>query len=155
VRLYFIGSIPGHKPETGQTPTQEHQELFTAATELGFAAARRGHTILVGSESVNTIDYYIMEGVRQYIQQNPTQQVFIEIHRPEGTPAPYTNVLENIRISRISYPQDPTQPYKWVIAHVRALDSCDAVITLGGGNSTRIVGTIAADRQIPRRETRA
>jgi hypothetical protein len=147
MRILFIGSIPDHIPETNQQILPEHHPLFEAASELGFAAALRGHTILVGSESPRTIDYYVMQGVFKACSDKPDQQFFVEIHRPEGTAAPYQSVPKNLTISRIGYQQDSKPEFQWMVTHVLALDACDVCVVIGGGSSTRVIGYIAAERQ--------
>jgi hypothetical protein len=147
MRLLFIGSLPDHIPGTNQQILPEHHPLLEAASELGFAAALRGHTILVGSESPRTIDFYVMQGVLKACSEKPDQEFFVEIHRPEGTAAPYQSVPENLTISRIGYQQDSKPEFQWMVTHVLALDACDVCIVIGGGSSTRVIGYIAAERQ--------
>jgi len=149
MRLLFIGSLPDHVPGTNQAILPEHQLLFGAASELGYAAAVRGHTILLGSGSPRTIDFYVMQGVLKACSEKPEKQFFVEVHRPEGTLAPYVSVPKNLKLSRIEYEQDSKAEFRWMVAHVLALDSCDLCIALGGGTSTRVIGYIAAERQKP------
>jgi len=147
-RIFFIGSIPDHEANTGKDCSEKHHDLINAARQLGSKAVARGHKVLIGSDSPNTIDKYIMEGILDYckIKGNTAN---IEIHRPEKSKAIFTKVPENLTISRIDYESDTGVELKWVVSHVRALDSCDIVILLGGGKSTKLIGNIAADRQIP------
>jgi TIR domain len=147
MRILFIGSVPDHIPGTDQTIAPEHQPLFEAASELGYAAVLRGHTILLGSESPRTIDFYVMRGILNACATKPDQEFFVEIHRPEGTAAPYPSVPKNLKVSRISYEQDSKAEFRWMVAHVLALDSSDVCIAIGGGASTRVIGYIAAERQ--------
>ncbi len=149
MKIFFIGSIPGHKPGTGQEPTAGDQPLFSAAREIGYAAAARGHTVIVGSESSNTIDYYLVEGLTRFCTEHPDAIAKLEVHRPQDSAAPYTGGPSNLKVNREYYHEDTSAPHRWVVAHVRMLDSCDALVTLGGGTSTRIIGNIAADRQVP------
>ena len=147
MRILFIGSVPDHIPGTDQTIAPEHQPLFEAASELGYAAVLRGHTILLGSESPRTIDFYVMRGILNACATKPDQEFFVEIHRPEGTAAPYPSVPKNLKVSRISYEQDSKAEFRWMVAHVLALDSSDVCIAIGGGASTRVIGYIGAERQ--------
>lgn len=150
MKILFIGSIPGHKPESGQKPLPEHDALFLAAKDIGVKAAEKNHTILIGSDSKNTIDYYIAQGIIEYCNKNKDKQRHIEIHRPNDSKSPFNeNLPDNLKVIRQFYHEDSSNPHKWIVTHVRALDSCDCVITLGGGSSTRIVGNIAADREMP------
>jgi len=149
MRILFIGSIPNHVPGMNHAILPEHESLFEAASELGYSAVRRGHTVLLGSESPRTIDFYIMQGILKACSENPEQEFFVEIHRPEGTAAPYTSIPMNLKLSRIAYEQDCRAEFRWMVAHVLALDSCDLCILMGGGTSTRVIGYIAAERQKP------
>lgn len=149
MKILFLGSIPDHKPESGQKPKPEHKAMFSAAYELGQEAANLNHTILIGSDSPNTIDYYIAKGVIEFCEENKDQKRIMEIHRPNDSKSPYESSPDNLEILRLYYHQDDSNPHKWIVTHMRALDSCDCLITLGGGVSTRIVGNIAADRVTP------
>lgn len=149
MKILFIGSIPGHQPGTGQIPGPEHQELFDAAEQLGYSAAKRGHTILLGSQSKNTVDSYVLNGVVRYGNESPSARLSVEIHRPRDAKRTHSHLPGNIEVTRHTYHADESGPYKWIVSHVRALDTCDALIALGGGTSTRLVGSIAADRAKP------
>jgi hypothetical protein len=149
MKIYFIGSIPGHEPSTGQVADPSHHALFNAADAIGYRAAERGHTILISGDSQNTIDFYVMQGVERLSAERPDKQFCVEIHRPERERSVFPVVAENLTISRVVYRGDASGPFKWIVTHVRALDSCDVVVAIGGGNSTRVVGTIAAERNVP------
>jgi len=150
MRLLFIGSIPEHKPGVGQAPVPEHETMFHAARELGYEAARRNHVVLVGSDSKNTVDAYVAAGVLKFCEDNPDAKRQMEVHRPNDGKVPFQVVPPNVEIRRKHYHQDERAPeYRWVVTHVRALDECDCVIAIGGGDSTRIVGHLAATRQRP------
>ncbi len=116
---------------------------------LGTPLYLEANTILIGSESPRTIDFYVMQGVRRACEEKPECEFFVEVHRPEGTTAPYTSVPKNLKLSRIGYEQDSRAEFRWMVAHVLALDSCDLCIAIGGGTSTRVIGYIAAERQKP------
>ena len=115
VKILFIGSIPGHKPESGQTPLPEHEALFAAARDLGKEAARTNNIVLIGSDSKNTIDYYIAQGVIDYCKENATEQRHIEIHRPNDSKSPYSeDIPKNLLIDRQFYHQDSSHQHKWI-----------------------------------------
>jgi hypothetical protein len=149
MRLLFVGSIPRHEPGIGQAPTEEHEMLFKASEEIGYAAVKHSHTVLIGSDSKNTIDYYIARGAIRYCEENPDKSVTLEVHRPEHLSEVFSERPNNLSVSELPYHHDRSLPHQWIVSHVRALDSCDILITLGGGTSTRLVGNIAADRQMP------
>lgn len=89
MKILFIGSIPGHRPETGQKPLPEHDALFAAARSIGEQAAEKGHVVLIGSDSKNTVDYYIAKGVMDYCRKNTQAQRQLEVHRPNDSKSPF------------------------------------------------------------------
>lgn len=147
-RIFFIGSIPEHIPGESKLDIDKCDELCRAGIELGRESVRRGHKLILGSDSINTIDKYVMDGVFEYCKDSQNK-AYVEIHRPQNSRAIYTDVPDNVEISRVDYDSDTESKLKWIVSHVRALDSCDVVILLGGGASTKLIGNIAADRQIP------
>jgi hypothetical protein len=149
MKTLFIGSIPGHEPGTGQTPKASDAALFQAARELGYEAARRNHILFLGSDSPNTIDAYIAEGLIRFCNENPDLPRQLYVHRPNDSQVPFLTVPSNLDVQRQYYHEDNSAPHKWIVTHVRALDACDCVVAVSGGASTRIVGNIAADRQKP------
>jgi hypothetical protein len=146
IKLFFIGSLADHKPGTNQEPTEEAKKMFEAAQQLGYEVASRGYTIMVGSDSKNTIDYYIVQGVISFCDHNPNKIVKLEIHRPKDGKRPYQNVHPNVQIKYKHYDLSEDNHYTWIVTHVRMLDNCDAVIALGGGESTRLIGNLVVDR---------
>lgn len=145
-KIMFIGSIPGHVPGANQEIKPEHKQLFSAARQLGLRAANDSHRVLLGSSSPRTIDFYVAQGVKDFCEANPNEIAHIEIHRPENEPANFDNMPSNIHFLPFGHYADPSSPHKWIVAHARALDHADVVVTIGGGTSTRLVGHLAADR---------
>jgi len=138
MRLFFCGSLQ----------KKEDTELFNkAAFELGYNAAEKNHTILIGSTAKHTADYHIMKGAIKYCNENPNKTTQVEVHSPERSRPVYTEIPKNLKISKMFYHADPNS--SWVIAHVRALDSCDLLITIGGGKNTRLIGHLSSEREIP------
>lgn len=88
-----------------------------------------------------------MDGVKKYCEEDGNNKASVEVHRPESSKAIYADVPSNLKVSRISYHADPND--KWIVSHVRALDSCDVLIALAGGKNTNIIGNLAAEKEIP------
>lgn len=149
MKILFIGSLPNHVPGIGQKRTPEHEPMFRAAHQLGYEAAVRNHAILVGSDSPNTIDLAVVNGFFKFCTDNPDKKRHMEIHRPNDARVPYQHPPPNVEVKRFYYHQDDSMPHKWIVTHVRALDTCNCIVAVGGGASTRIVGNLAADRQTP------
>ena len=123
-----------------------------AGRELGYHAARRGHTILISSELKNTLDHWIMEGAKECAREEPTRKVFVEVYYPERFSAPYQEQdpkLNNLIIRRVPHLQLDEKAYQKLIPHIAMLDACDAVIALGGTEKTFVDGHIAAIRETP------
>ena len=145
-KIMFIGSIPDHVPGTNQEIKPEHEPIFSAARQLGLQAAHSGHHVLVGSSSPRTIDFYVVQGVRDFCELNANRVAHIEIHRPEDEPVTFDGMPDNVHFLPFAHYADPSNPHKWTVAHSRALDHTDVVVTIGGATSTRLIGHLAADR---------
>lgn len=146
IRIMFIGSIPDHVPGTNQKIKKEHKPLFTAARELGMHAAESGHRVLLGSSSPRSIDLYVAQGVKDFCMAHPERTGHIELHRPENEPTMFEDMPENVHFLPYAHHVDPNSSHKWIIAHVRATDCADVLITMAGSTSTRLVGYLAAER---------
>ncbi len=152
----FIGSIPNHiagfnqeiHDENGQLIV-EYSALFTAAHELGYTATERGHRILIGSDSPRTIDFYLAAGVRQYCDENLDSRAHIEVHWPQTDKPIYNDMPENVHVLYNPHHAAEESAHKWIVSHSRALDEADAVVALGGGISTNLIGHLAADKGKP------
>lgn len=149
MKVLVAGSFPGHVGGTGQRSTKQHQPLFDACSALGQELAAAGHTLLVGSDSPNTADYHVALGFVEEAQRRREHSFTIEIHRPDDAKVPYTQLPANVIVQRHRHLPSGPGSNKWFVAHVLALDSCDALLTIGGGASTRVLGKIAAGRGAP------
>ncbi|MGC4043484.1 MAG: 5'-methylthioadenosine/S-adenosylhomocysteine nucleosidase [Armatimonas sp.] len=145
MKIFIVGgrqsatSIPGNFP------------IDSAAHELGYHAASRGHTLLVVSENHLAADYHFMQGVQEFVGEPSAQKVFVDVYYPEDKkPIPYIGVKnKNIHIDYLPHKRSPIDQYRQILTHSAALNDCDAVICLGGGLGTNLTGTIASQRGIP------
>lgn len=150
MKVMLLGSIPGHVGGINQPATVLHEPMFKACAQLGAAVAARGDVPIVGSDSPNTADYYFMRGFLGHARTHSTQpRLAVEVHRPDDGKIPYAADEDAVDVTRHFHPQGTESSDKWFMAHVLALDAANAVVTIGGGNSTRIAGKIAAGRGVP------
>ena len=157
MRLFLTGSIAGHRPGTGQVPRIEDQPLLQAARELGYEAVRAGHTILLRNvTSTNAVDRYVLQGAAQWCEENSSNAAAVEAHLPDFF-SPHTDPAPpGLKITPVGYPRhggsatgDKALYFDFLVATVRAVESCDVAITLGDGESVRMVGSLAASGRAP------
>jgi hypothetical protein len=150
MKLFITGSIAGHKPGTGQVPQLEDEPLLRAATDIGYEAARANHHVLLRNvQSSNTVDRYVLEGIVQYCDETG-KAANVELHLPEFYPLETGRLSAGVEFKTFRYPKHggiSPSVYPWfdfLVATVRAVDRCDIAITLGDGESVRMVGSLAA-----------
>ncbi|MFF0213293.1 toll/interleukin-1 receptor domain-containing protein [Streptomyces vinaceus] len=154
MRIFIIGSLPDHLPGADQPILPDHAPLFEAGRQLGWVLAADGHRAIIGSSSRRTIDPYIFEGYAEYCRDHPDAQVHIEIQFPvdgsnAGYEPDYPDAPDNLHVIKVENYADASSPHRWIVSHFAALRSADLLILLGGGVSTRILGSYAASNQIP------
>jgi TIR domain len=150
MRVFLVGSIPGHRPRENQEISAENGPLFDAAVHLGWALASKGHRAIVGSASQRTIDPYIVAGYIQYANEHPQTNVHIELQYPSSDNEPtYGEAPQNLHYLHIENPADESSPHRWTISHFMALRSAQLLITMAGGVGSRILGSYAVSNQIP------
>lgn len=146
-RILFKGST--------HFPGVDRNALLGAAEALGYSAAARGHTLLLGSESPNTVDQYVKLGVDRFCRALPKKSASIEVHRADDGKFPFSSPgAANLKVERRTYAVLTTIPsapnaLNWVVAHVGALDASDVLVILGGGDGTEFAGRVAVERQWP------
>ncbi|MFT5524943.1 MAG: hypothetical protein ACI9HK_002907, partial [Pirellulaceae bacterium] len=136
MRLFFSGSL-------GNVPTKRQESFKKAASDLGREAARREHVPLLHSEKRSTIDYHVVAGLRNLAKHRRTK-IEVEIHRGIRD----EDVFRGIAELEIKH-----RPYRWVDdlvdkrlgARAGAVVAADAVVLMGGGRGTEMVGRLAAD----------
>lgn len=144
MKIFFIGSDPDNNwdrtPGVEEKRVANNQTLWAAAAALGAEAAKRGHTIIVGSERRTTIDYYIInDGLIPVAKNNPDKRYFMEISRPDDRKRPFnsiSNLLPNISAVYTTKEVLTKSQDLWLIAHHSAIASADIVIAIGGDQGT-------------------
>ncbi|WP_405803683.1 toll/interleukin-1 receptor domain-containing protein [Streptomyces sp. NBC_00210] len=154
MRIFVMGSLPDHVPGVNQPILSEHAPLFEAGRQLGWALAADDCRAVIGSSSRRTIDPYIFEGYAEYCRDHPDSQRHIEIQFPVDRSNPgyepeFSNAPENLHIIKVENYADASSPHRWIVSHFAALRSADVLLLLGGGVSTRILGSYAASNHIP------
>jgi hypothetical protein len=100
MKIMFVGS--SHWSERYRPPIDFPFE--TAGQELGYYAARRGHTILICSESKNTLDYWVMQGAKRFALEEARKKVSVVVYYPiKGRLPPYKSgdfELQNLHKAR-------------------------------------------------------
>ncbi|MFT5327379.1 MAG: hypothetical protein ACI8P0_005268 [Planctomycetaceae bacterium] len=169
MRILFVGSVPDNNynrdAKTERLRVQEHKSLFNAAADLGRAAAAHGHTIMVGSDRVITIDHHVVrKGLFPAAVAAPKQRFFLEVYRPGDSKRPFEGIAPS-NIAHFCYTRRPGFPPEarvaraksdkrrgtplWLYAHQSAISSADVVIAAGGGDGTRQAAFVAENLSIP------
>ena len=159
MKIFFTGSINGHKPGTMQNPSAADEPLLRAARELGYETAKSRHIALLRNvASRNTIDHYVFNGAGAYCSDHPQAgQRVTELHIPSSIPLSVQSASSNLRVDVHYHPDlsgaasgpGPVTYIGFLAATIVALDEADVVITLGDGESVRFVGTLAGGRDVP------
>jgi len=153
MKVFLTGSIAGHRPGTGQVPQDADQPLLHAASEIGYEAARAGHDVLVRNVGTqNTVDRYVLQGVARYCEEGTGNKARVEFHLPEFFSVNISSLNPRVEIIAFRYPKHggPSSTeyhgtyFDFLAATVRAVERCDIAITLGDGESVRMVGSLSA-----------
>ncbi len=118
-----------------------------AGYDLGLSTGRAGHKILVTTDSRKTVDRYIVTGV-QVTSRETGRAPIVEIHRMIGRTEPFVG-WRQVKFERVSYQQVEQREFKQLGARVGAISACDAVVLIGGGTGTELVGRLALDVRKP------
>ncbi len=137
MRVFFSGSA---RHSEGARTTSLPDPLRQAARQIGHAVALRGHTLLVTTEKGSAIDPFIVEGAQKLgaLAIRPV----VELHRMNGRPTAYVSA-NGVRMQRVGYDHPPFSDDKSLGARGGAVSAADAVVALGGSDSTRAVIRLA------------
>lgn len=129
MRVFVMGS------DHYQDPPSE--ELFEAASQVGLELIRKGHTILIGTDTHSTVDYHIFKGAKEHTGKTSN----IEIHRPDDGTVPFAEEFK-IPESEISFTRYP--PLGWKVTHIEVMDTADAVLIMGSSEAVVITAVAAS-----------
>ena len=125
------------------------EEFIEACEAIGKKIASCGHTIIVGSSSTNTADFYIVSGIIKQIGDGVVKYPLINIIRPSNDIYPFNDLAK--RYPRVFRSYIRTQSF-WEGAHLISIKEADAVLTIGGAKGTYLAGLasiIAGKRIVP------
>ncbi|MFF7166687.1 hypothetical protein ACFZBP_35810 [Streptomyces sp. NPDC008086] len=132
----IVGSV---EPGRTYVPELRHPGSAPAACrELGRQLALAGYDLAVFSAKPKYVEHDVVHG---YAQEDGAIFAHVPRHRdadfglPQGSPA----VVHTVR---------DTGP-EWEVSFYRTLLTCDALLLVGGGQSTRVAGVIALSQRIP------
>lgn len=122
MKIFIIGSKRKEQDE------QEKERFNKAGIELGKAIARAGHTAILCSQSENTIDPYIIQGI---LNEEGTHSVIFLI--PETEAKERSEYLDDLyKKSNGQLKLERIQQKGWRIVHLLAAKEADVIIAIGG-----------------------
>lgn len=130
MRIFFSGSGRHASGRGDEIP----DELRIASRDLGHAMALRGHALMVSTERPGNIDPYIVQGAQRLgaLAVRP----LVEVHRLAGRSTAFA-VTTGVRLLRVTYDHPIPPEDKSLEARGGAVGGADAVVVLGGSDSTR------------------
>lgn len=150
MKLLFMGSLPTLNREESREISEQEQPFITACEDMGAAAARRGHTVLIADDHQASADKHVVQGIVRYATENPNEKAHIEINRPEGVyELVYDDLPKNVFVTRTFHTELDRSKHGTgtLIPNLAALDASDVLITIGGKLTARLMGNLAADRE--------
>ncbi|MGW1356122.1 hypothetical protein ACWCQP_01755 [Streptomyces chartreusis] len=132
----IVGSV---EPGRAFSPELKHPDAAPAACrELGRQLALSGYDLAVFSAKPKYIEHDVVHG---YAQEQGAVFIHLPRHRDADFSLPQGSsvVVHTVR---------DTGP-EWEVSFYRTLLACDAVLLVGGGQSTRVAGVIAMSQRIP------
>lgn len=144
-----MGSLPTYQRPEKRELTSSELPFARACEDMGIAAVRRGHTILVADDHLSSADRYVVRGVARYAEENPSRQIQIELNRPEGRDLRHTGLPANVAVKQIFHQEleRSVQGTGTLIPNLAALDASDVLLTVGGKLTVQLMGNIAAHRE--------
>jgi len=130
MKVLIVGSLHFEDAEA------KRDAFITACRDLGRALARAGLELVVGSESPNTADKYVVEGAIEV----PGSRKIVVL-RPEGKEAPFLKEREANQ-GRIEFIYQLMKG-PWTSVRVPQVLAADVVIVIGGGRGAAQIGDVA------------
>jgi hypothetical protein len=110
-------------------------KFISTCEELGKALASNGHTIIAGSVSPSTADFYVVKGATTISENSPHKVI---LYRAEGGQFPYKNKYVNF--PKIEFVEAPREQGAWAAGYPGPINEADVVILIGGNHGTERVG---------------
>jgi hypothetical protein len=148
MRIVFMGAIPTYGWGETRELSEQEAPFVRAAHDLGYEAARRGHTVMLGDDHRASVDAGVMAGITTYLAEDPGHRAEVVINRTEGSRDIYPDLGDQVTVRRRFHPElDLEHGGSWsLIPNLAALDTADVAIMAGGRTTTRLMGNIGADR---------
>ena len=144
-KVFFIGS------EQDDTDKDLFREI---CRELGYIFLTNGYEVILGSDTVNTSDYWIFQGMKKYCEENKPGKLILHSILAENEKFPFTSQLNNkliqyLKIETHRYLKEyeirdgietstkAYLDYVWAPAHVGSINQSDVVIPICGSFHTR------------------
>lgn len=133
MRYFVIGGLTGDETEC------EKKRFEAACKSIGEALRDLGHSLIICSPYPDSADYWVFNG---FTQGKPKDNSSIEIHFVDKSTVrtELTNLAsysKSFTIIKIPYPppsddNKESLGYAWLLCQLQALESCQAIITIGG-----------------------
>ena len=148
MQILFMGRIPTYRWDDDRPLSDQEQPFVRAGHDLGYEAARRGHTLILSDDHISAVDTHAMEGVVDFVKDHPGTTVDVVVNRTEGSDMVFADLPPEISIRRHFHTEVDREIHGTgsLIPNLASLDTSDAAILIGGGRTTRLIGSIGADR---------
>lgn len=145
MRIFFSGSLR-HLHEVRDAHVLA--TLKTALGQLGAEVARRGHTLLVTTDTKLTVDRHLLEGALQGAAAYELRPK-VEVHHARGQ-EDHFGIDPRLDVVRVEYDRWADRADARLGARSGALARADVVVLIGGAKGTRKVAqaALALGRQI-------
>lgn len=137
MRIAVIGSW---KVDRNEKLRGNIDEFAVACEEIGRELARCGQVVIVGSESPDTADLYVVRGMISVITVMPQCTCRIEVIGASDKREPFVDTARRFP-RHILFP--PIEGGRWSEAHLMQINGADAVVTIGGAAGTYRAGLAA------------
>jgi hypothetical protein len=138
MRVLVVGSV--HHPDL----EPQRDKFIEACRDLGTSLARAGHEIVVGSDSPNTADRYVVEAAAA---EPGARTIWVLYPENEKDRPPFKDRLGADGSGTQFQHRDLKGP--WVAARVPQVLKADAVLAIGGGPGTAQAGYVAVSLERP------
>ncbi len=101
------------------------EEFEKVCINLGIKIAQYRHSVIVGSQSPNTADLYVVKGIIEEVKNESLNYPLVEVLRPKDEFFPFEDLAKEFPYV-FSF-HSATQPF-WEAAHLIGVRKADAVI---------------------------
>lgn len=119
-------------------------EFAEACREIGSKLAEHGHRVIIGSQSPNTADPHVVEGIAAYVRGRgagkTSHDPLVNILRPRDELFPFRRLSQDMPQLFSRYEKEEPN---WDAAHLLAVERADAVLVIGGSDSSYLAGLSA------------